>query len=69
MLDASDLRSLQYFWETKDDIERCTVWGDKQEEIAEKYPELVKAWNDFLVARTVVTAVLAHAVSRAEREE
>lgn len=65
---ASDLRSLQYFWEQKDDLERDVSWNELQAGLQAEYPEIVKAWTDYKVIRTTLTAVLQFAVDRAERD-
>lgn len=68
-VDAGDLRSLQYFWEEKDDLERSAMWTKLQPALREQYPEILKAWSDYKASRTIVTAVIQHAVDRAERSE
>ncbi len=51
--------SLKYFWQEKGDLERSCDWEDHQAEIAERFPELVKVWNDYKMAKKLVGIVVA----------
>ncbi len=47
---------LRYFWEEKGDIERYTQFS--RERMTAEFPEVLKAWDDYNIARKVLTAVL-----------
>lgn len=67
--DASGIRSLQYFWETKDDLERYAGWEGMQPLLQAKYPELLQAWSNYKSARAILSAVVRDVTQRAEHEE
>lgn len=58
---AFELDMLAYFWDEKGDLERYTGWDELQTELQAKYPEIVKAWQDYKTSRRTLTAVLHHA--------
>lgn len=61
MITRSDLDMLVYFWEEKEDVTRFVDWERMQPGLQEKYPEIIKAWNDYQASRRMLTAVLRHA--------
>jgi hypothetical protein len=62
MITYTHLDMLVYFWEEKGDVTRYCEWERMQPELQRKYPEIIKAWNDYLASRRTLTAVLHYAL-------
>jgi hypothetical protein len=50
------LTMLRIFWDEKRDLERWA--GFDRAEVAAKYPEVLKAWDDYVLAGKLLNAVL-----------
>ncbi len=50
------LNMLRYFWEEKDDLERYCAFD--RDRMAREFPEVLKAWDDYKLARKMLSAVL-----------
>lgn len=51
------LSMLTYFWQEKGDIERWSSFD--REKVAAEFPELLKAWDDYVTAHKVMNAVVS----------
>ena len=60
MITQGDLDSVRYFWKEFSDIERWALWRKKLPELTAEYPLLVKAWNEYLMARQLLDIVVDH---------
>lgn len=54
--DEQMLDTLRYYWETKGDIERGSSFD--REKVAKRFPEIIKAWDDYKTAERTLTAVI-----------
>lgn len=54
--DEEMLATLRYFWENKGDI-TCSVDFDR-EKVAKRFPEIIKAWDDYKTAERMLSAVI-----------
>jgi len=50
------LWALTYYWEENGDIERWSSFD--REKVAAEFPELLKAWDDYVTAQKVMNAVV-----------
>lgn len=46
-LTEEDISMLKYFWEEKQDIERYSKFEKIKPILEEKYPHILKCWNDY----------------------
>lgn len=60
-LKDSDLEMLKYFWESKQDIERYAGFEEIKADLEREFPEIIKAWNDYLMSQRTLDAVISHA--------
>lgn len=60
-MNENDLNMLDYFWNQKEDLERWSSWEARKPAIQATHPEIIKAWEDYKVARRMLTAVIAGA--------
>lgn len=58
MMTDEDARMLDYFWNEKGDLERWSNWHARREAIRESHPEIIKAWEDYKVARRMLSVVI-----------
>jgi hypothetical protein len=58
-LTEEDLNMLDYFWNQKEDLERWSSWKDRKPAIQATHPEIIKAWEDYKMARRILTAIIA----------
>ena len=49
-----DVAMLKYFWQDKGNLERWVGW----EETKAKYPEVVKAWDDYKISMKILDCVI-----------
>ena len=54
--DDEMLATIRYFWETKGDIERWSSFD--REKVAKRFPEIIKAWDDYKTAERMLSAVI-----------
>jgi len=52
----SDIRSISYFWDDKEDLERWTDFD--REHLRREFPAVLKAWDDYKASRQVLDAVV-----------
>lgn len=66
-LTLEDVRSMKYFWEKSQDIDRYSkyIYLDLHRDA----PEIAKAWHDYLEAERAMSIALAHRESLFEQEE
>lgn len=57
-LTQTDIDQIKYFWQEKEDIERYINFEELKPEIQKKFPELLKAWNDYKAARKIMYLVI-----------
>ncbi len=57
-LTEDEIRRLKYFWEEKQDIERCYDFESLKPKIQQQYPELLKAWDDYKISIRIMDAVV-----------
>ena len=57
-LPDDDIRSIQYFWREKGDLDRWVGWDDAWPRIQERCPELAKAWTGYIGARRILHLVV-----------
>lgn len=60
-----DRRMVAYFIQTQGDVTRWVYWNSRKKEIAETYPELIKALQDYEVAKKILNLV----VEQIERDD
>ena len=52
------INMVTYFWQEKQDLERCIDWQKRKPIIAESHPELIKAWEDYKTSIKMMNAVV-----------
>lgn len=62
---AEDARSLQTFWEEKDDPTRCVYWTDWVRE----FPQLRDEWAAYMRAQRAFDTFVKYVVNKAEEDE
>lgn len=63
-LTQEDLDSLCYFWTHKSDLTRWSGWERAQPALRRQFPEILAAWENYIVGGRTLTAVLKHAQLR-----
>lgn len=58
----SDKNMLDYFWREKEDLERWSDWKERMEAIRHSHPEIPKAWEDYKMAKRILSALIAGSV-------
>jgi hypothetical protein len=58
MITEEDKVMLKYFWEEKEDIERYCNFEKIKPELEKKYPEILRAWNDYQVSKNILSALI-----------
>lgn len=61
------VRSMKYFWEKSQNIERYSKYIDL--DLHRDAPEIAKAWHDYLEAERAMSIALTHRESLLEQEE
>lgn len=56
---AEDISAIKFFWLERGSLERWADWKDKLPMITCEYPELVKAWDDYIIARSALTDIVS----------
>ncbi len=54
-LTEDDINMIDYFWTQKGNLERWTGWDDAKVRLEQSRPELLKARNDYKMARRMVS--------------
>lgn len=63
--EESDLRSMVYFWQEKQDLERMCGFEELQDWLRVREPALYKAWQDYKLAIAILDAVVRDLADRA----
>ena len=54
----SDINAVTYFWQEKNDLERCCQWDEIKQRMSITHPELIKAWNDYKTSVRTLNAIV-----------
>ena len=57
-LTHQDINFVLYFHKERGDLSSGSYWDDKKEDFQKELPELVKAFNDVLIANKILDAVV-----------
>ena len=57
-LTDEDKGDIVYFWQEKRDLSRLCSWERIKPAVAREYPEILKAWEDYLTAIRTLNAVV-----------
>ena len=50
--------SIKYYWLERGCLDSLSGWDKEMEKINKKYPELIKAYDDYIMARKILTIVV-----------
>lgn len=60
LLTEEDKSDIVYFWQEKGDLTRWCGWERAKPAVAQEYPEIIKAWEDYRAAVRTLNIVVKH---------